>query len=74
MNIQEWVNQLVFLTGALPDEDRQWWSVATAEAPALDSSWTIRDDREVIAFRLPLLYALRRRLDSPAEVVGHEAT
>jgi hypothetical protein len=74
MNIQEWVNQLVFLTGALPDEDRQWWSVATAEAPALDSGWTIRNEREVIAFRLPLLYALRRRLDRPAEVVDDKAT
>jgi hypothetical protein len=73
-NIQEWVNQLVFLTGALPDEDRQWWTIATAEAPALDAGWTIRSEREVIAFRLPLLYALRRRLDRPAEVVDDKAT
>jgi hypothetical protein len=68
------VNQLVFLTGALPDEDRQWWTIATAEAPALDAGWTIRSEREVIAFRLPLLYALRRRLDRPAEVVDDKAT
>jgi len=70
MNIQEWVNQLVFLTSALPDEDHAWWRVATAEAPALNSSWTIRSDREVIAFRLPLLYALRRRLDRPSKAIS----
>ena len=73
MNIQEWVNQLVFLTAVLPDEDRRWWSVATAEAPALDSGWTIRDERQVVISRLPLLYDLRRRLDRPTEVVSDEA-
>lgn len=74
MNIQEWVNQLVFLTGALPGEDRHWWSAATAEAPALNSGWTIRDERQVITSRLSLLYDLRRRLDRPTEVVGGKAT
>lgn len=73
MNIQEWVNQLVFLTDALPDEDRHWWSAATAEAPALNSGWTIRDERQVITSRLPLLYDLRRRLDRPTEVVSDNA-
>jgi len=73
MNIQEWVNQLAFLTGALPDQDRHWWTVATADAPALDSGWTIRDERQVITSRLPLLYDLRRRLDRPTVVVSDKA-
>lgn len=62
---QQWKIELIFVTAALEDEDRQWWEAATsAEVPGSGDVW-----RSNMAARdVPILYDLRRRLGRPVQM------
>lgn len=63
-----WMEKLADVVRSLAQEDRDWWANAIADAPPYKPHPDLA--RLAIASRIPSLYDLRRRLDSPGSALA----